>query len=245
MGRIRAGLKFNIGKHGRIYIPLGGGSKKKRKAPLDAQPVARSRSPEPTRAEAPTTPAEPSVGAAIIFGLMTLLLPAALFLIAVVFGAFLDGSYVGGAICAVLALFFVFIGGLGLISLIREVQDLKGRGTREASPEPIPESPARTMTPPGLAYRYSYDRVGLYRPAGVAPMPPIGAVLLLEKDEDNPYDPDAIRAVQWTANGMQVYGYMNKGKLRDMVSDFIERRELISTMVTRADDRLELWIGMG
>lgn len=96
----------------------------------------------------------------------------------------------------------------------------------------------------GKACRYSYEHVGLYRPEGVEPMPPLGATLILEREEDNPYDPEAIRAVQWTKDGVKVYGYMNKGKLRDMVSDFIDRSDPILTKVTRADDKLEIWIGM-
>lgn len=115
----------------------------------------------------------------------------------------------------------------------------------EAEPaEKTPEDVAREVAMVGQTCRYSYEHVGLYRPDGVDPMPPLGAVLLLEKDEDNPYDPKTIRALQWTSDGVKVYGYMNKGKLRDMVTDFIDRNEVIMTTVTRADDRLEIWIGM-
>ena len=108
-----------------------------------------------------------------------------------------------------------------------------------------PEEVAREVALAGQACRYSYERVGLYRPEDVEPMPPLGSSLLLEREEDNPYDQKAVRAVKWTSEGVKVYGYMNKGKLRDMVSDFLDRGDPVMTKVTRADDKLELWIGMG
>lgn len=107
-----------------------------------------------------------------------------------------------------------------------------------------PEEVAKSVALIGQTCRYSYERVGLYRPEGVAPMPPLGTTLLLEREEDNPYDPKTIRAVKLEAGGVKVYGYMNKGKLRDMVSDFLDRNEPVLTKVTRADDKLEIWIGM-
>ena len=121
---------------------------------------------------------------------------------------------------------------------------IKTQADENAPAEMTPEEVAKNVAQLGQTCRYSYEHVGLYRPDGVGPMPPLGAVLLLEREEENPYDSNTIRAVQWKDGGVKVYGYMNKGNLRDMVSDFLDRSEPVMTTVTRADDKLEIWIGM-
>ena len=123
-----------------------------------------------------------------------------------------------------------------------KVKVIQAKATEAAAESP--EEVARSVALLGPTCKYSYEHVSLYRPEDVDPMPPLGASLMLEREADNPYDPEAIRAVKWSKDGVKVYGYMNKGKLRDMVSDFLDRGETILTKVTRADDKLEIWIGM-
>lgn len=94
------------------------------------------------------------------------------------------------------------------------------------------------------AFDYSYTDVGLYRPPDVTAMPNVGDTVLLELEPDNPYDSKTVRAVRWTDAGPVVFGYMNKGKLRDMVTDFLNRGQTVVAKVTRADDKVEIWIGM-
>lgn len=124
MGRIRAGLKFNVGKHGRIYVPLGGGSKKRRSG-SKAKPETRSTA----AVAAPEVTAEPSVAVAIVTGLMSLLLLVGLFFAIVAVSAFVRhesaGDIFGGIVCTVLALAGLYFGALGLVSFISCVKGLK------------------------------------------------------------------------------------------------------------------------
>ena len=89
-------------------------------------------------------------------------------------------------------------------------------------------------------WKYEYKNVGLYRPKDVtAPMPPLGECVVLMPDPENPYDSGAVKAFY---DG-QTVGYMNRGKLQDMIRDKFGKAA-ICTKVTRADDKLEIWIGI-
>lgn len=89
-------------------------------------------------------------------------------------------------------------------------------------------------------WKYEYKNVGLYRPKDVtAPMPPLGECVVLMPDPENPYDSGAVKVLY---DGETV-GYMNRGKLQDMIRDKFGKAA-ICTKVTRADDKLEIWIGI-
>lgn len=129
MGRIRAGLKFNIGKHGRIWVPIGGGGKKKRKS---APARSGSRAEEAPERGAP----EASVGVSIILGLMSLLLFVGLAFGIVAVGSFVRHKSAGdvliGIISAAIALAGLYYGALGLVSLISCVKELKAKKAARA-----------------------------------------------------------------------------------------------------------------
>ena len=134
MARIRAGLKFNIGKHGRIYIPLGGGSKKKRSS-SKGTPVAHSSAASVRPSGSGVVDPEPSIGVAVVTGLMSLLLLLGLFFAIVAVGAFARhsgaGDILGGIICTAIALAGLFFGGIGLWIFISNVKGLKEKKTRK------------------------------------------------------------------------------------------------------------------
>lgn len=89
-------------------------------------------------------------------------------------------------------------------------------------------------------WKYEYKNVGLYRPKDVtAPMPPLGECVVLIPDPENPYDSGAVKALY----DNETVGYMNRGKLQDMIRDKFGKAA-ICTKVTRADDKLEIWIGI-
>lgn len=89
-----------------------------------------------------------------------------------------------------------------------------------------------------------YDKVGLYRPSGACgPMPGINKFLFFQLDPANPYDVDAIRAVYFdNDNQLQIAGYMNRTKLREMVRDWIDRDDEIDCWVESNDPKLEVKI---
>lgn len=90
-------------------------------------------------------------------------------------------------------------------------------------------------------YDYDYDDVGIYRPEGVTFMPAVGDAVTLELEPDNPYDDKAVVA---KVKGEHI-GYLYRGKLKDMVVDFLNSPSAyIVAEVTRADSRVEIWIGM-
>ena len=161
--------------------------------------------------------------------------------------------YEGSAVCALslrrgfhLPLLFVFLGLLlfipeiiKLIALIVGYKKVKGNTKADSPKEALP------TTPPRGTYDYEYEAVGLYRPEGVAEMPKIGDTLLLAEQSENPYDDKTVVAQRVKDGKIEDVGYMNKGKLRDMVRDFIESETgTVCAIVTRADEKLEVWIGM-
>lgn len=95
-----------------------------------------------------------------------------------------------------------------------------------------------------MNWDYEYERIGLYRPQGaVDDTPTIGDVVMFELEPDNPYDPEAVRAMKL---GGGKIGYMyRKDKIRGMVTDFIKNEWAIYAEVTKTDpDRLEVSIKM-
>lgn len=90
-------------------------------------------------------------------------------------------------------------------------------------------------------WKYEYTNVGLFRPKDVTtPMPPVGEYVGLMPEPENPYDSGAVKAVY----GGETVGYMNRGKLQDMIRDKYANDAAICAKVTRADDKLEIWIGV-
>ena len=90
---------------------------------------------------------------------------------------------------------------------------------------------------------YEYENVGIYRPknAEIGEMPPVGFCVVFEQDPENPYDNHAVKAIRYDMEGKPyTVGWLNRGKLRDMVWDWIENYEDYEAVVTRADDKLEV-----
>ena len=90
-------------------------------------------------------------------------------------------------------------------------------------------------------FDYVYTDVRLFRPdRGVAPMPPIGASIQFVKEPENKYDSNAVCAVY---KGKRV-GYLYRGKLQSMVNDWLDRGDYYEATVSKADDTLEVWLGL-
>ena len=72
-------------------------------------------------------------------------------------------------------------------------------------------------------------------------MPMVGEPVTLELEPENPYDSEAVVAKVY---GKKI-GYMNRGKLKNMVVDFLNSAtgEVVAE-VTRADERVEIWMGL-
>ena len=155
--------------------------------------------------------------------------------ISLCFSYFKEGDIAGGVIAIVLGLLLLIPEIIKLIALTVGYKKVKGNSPKEALP----------TTPPRGTYDYEYEAVGLYRPEGVAEMPKIGDTLLLTEQPENPYDDKTVVAQRVKDGKIEDVGYMNKGKLRDMVRDFIESETgTVCAIVTRADEKLEVWIGM-
>lgn len=103
-------------------------------------------------------------------------------------------------------------------------------------------APVSSVTTNYGEYDYDYDRVGLYRPEGAVDyMPMVGEPVTLELEPENPYDSEAVVA---KVHGKKI-GYMNRGKLKNMVVDFLNSATgEVTAEVTRADERVEIWMGL-
>lgn len=129
--------------------------------------------------------------------------------------------------------------GLALFGpeLFAVISLIANKGKKAASPTEA--KPAATNYG---EYDYDYDRVGLYRPEGAVDyMPMVGEPVTLELEPENPYDSEAVVAKVY---GKKI-GYMNRGKLKNMVVDFLNSAtgEVVAE-VTRADERVEIWMGL-
>ena len=159
--------------------------------------------------------------------------------ISLCFSYFKEGDIAGGVIAIVLGLLLFIPEIIKLIALIVGYKKVKGNTKADSPKEALP------TTPPRGTYDYEYEAVGLYRPEGVAEIPKIGDTLLLAEQPENPYDDKTVVAQRVKDGKIEDVGYMNKGKLRDMVRDFIESETgTVCAIVTRADEKLEVWIGM-
>ena len=90
---------------------------------------------------------------------------------------------------------------------------------------------------------YEYKNVGVYRPknAKLAEMPIIDQEIFFEQDPTNPYDDHAVKAICYDFLGNPgVAGYLNRGRLKDMVWDWLDNDWEYEAVVTRADDKLEI-----
>lgn len=152
---------------------------------------------------------------------------------------------VAAVITLILGLGVGAIGALAIRSIVkaRKEPPVEERKYRIVEATPEPASSAVRSTPSfsvtyqggGGSKDYEYTSVGIYRPKGVADMPPIGADIEFEEDPENPYDILAIKAVY---EG-ETIGYLNKGKIRNMIRDWLQRGDYYSATISRADDRLE------
>lgn len=94
---------------------------------------------------------------------------------------------------------------------------------------------------PSGTYRYEYSAVRLFRPDGECdPVPDVGSDIDLETEPENPYDSGAVKAVY----GSCLVGYLNRGKLQDMMRDKINRGEKICAILTKGGEHPQLWIGV-
>lgn len=91
----------------------------------------------------------------------------------------------------------------------------------------------------GKTATYFYDDVSLFRPNNmdfVKAEP--GTYLRFKREPENPYDADAIMVTDPDGGAL---GYLNRGKLRDMVRDFDSRWEdTVSGIVLSADGDVKI-----
>ena len=89
---------------------------------------------------------------------------------------------------------------------------------------------------------FEYTRVGLYRPDSfTGELPRVGEDVYFEEEPTNPYDAEAILA---RTSGGEPVGYLNKGKLRNVVRRALENMDDIDAQISRIDGRLECYIAI-
>ena len=87
-----------------------------------------------------------------------------------------------------------------------------------------------------------YTGVGLYRPKDfTGPEPQLGDYIDFELEPDNPYDSEAIVAKDLDG---QPVGYLNKGRLREVVRRAIEDGENITAQISHTEGALKAYIGI-
>lgn len=153
----------------------------------------------------------------------------------------------------------LIVAGVALSWLSRLGVNISPKKAEKAAPTAAP-SPAATVRPtmtmrvsnsdtddedgafvPSGTYRYEYNAVRLFRPEGECdPVPDVGSDIDLETEPENPYDSGAVKAVY----GGGLVGYLNRGKLQDMMRDKINRGEEICAILTKGGEHPQLWIGV-
>ena len=159
----------------------------------------------------------------------------------------LPADFAGSVIALVIGLALFGPELFAVISVIAN-KGKKAKNPTEVKPTVVAAAPEKRTAPVSSVttnygeYDYDYDRVGLYRPEGAVDyMPMVGEPVTLELEPDNPYDSEAVVA---KVHGKKI-GYMNRGKLKNMVVDFLNSAtgEVVAE-VTRADERVEIWMGL-
>ena len=111
----------------------------------------------------------------------------------------------------------------------------KKKEQKPAAPRYTPEQLIQGFRNNGKEATYFYDDVGLFRPADtsfVKAEP--GTYLRFKPEPGNPYDSDAMMVTDPDGGAL---GYLNRGKLRDMVKDFESRWEdTVSGIVVSGGD---------
>lgn len=120
-----------------------------------------------------------------------------------------------------------------------KIPQIEEKETVVSKPAPMPHVSIR------MSYQYEYENVGLYRPAGIeSEMPEIGDEVFFMLDPTNEYDCDAVKAVSYQNGELVTVGYCNRNKIRDIITDFLNREDEIYAEVTGNDPKLKVWIGM-
>lgn len=153
----------------------------------------------------------------------------------------------------------LILAGVVLSWLSRLGVNISPRKAEKAAPAAAP-TPAATVRPtmtmrvsnsdteeegdaivPSGTFRYEYSAVRLFRPEDECdPVPDVGSDIDLETEPENPYDSGAVKAVY----GSCLVGYLNRGKLQDMMRDKINRGEKICAILTKGGEHPQLWIGV-
>ena len=90
---------------------------------------------------------------------------------------------------------------------------------------------------------YEYTDVKVFRPDDISSaIPPLGESITFDFAPENPYDSEAIKAVYDFGDGPETVGYMYRGRLRDMMRDWLKRGDQYDAEVTDDDERLVVTI---
>lgn len=133
---------------------------------------------------------------------------------------------------------------LGILFLLWRRLFQKRPAEKPEEPAQPPEPPKPQKTPEQKVAEflensqdatYHYTDVGIFRPGDMELAEPVlGDYVLFRDDPENPYDEKALMV---TTTDREPLGYMNKGKLRDMVRDYNRRPDdAVSGMITDAED---------
>lgn len=105
-------------------------------------------------------------------------------------------------------------------------------------PKPVEQSEDNVVVPlaiDGHKRSYTYDDVPVFTPKDIDTDLTLinpGDKVLLAREPDNPYDSEAIAAYV----GCEKIGYLNRGRLKNMIGDFIDRNLPVWACVTSIDD---------
>ena len=109
-----------------------------------------------------------------------------------------------------------------------------------ASAFPDPETPKKLPT--STSADYTYTDVDVYRPSDRNFfVPEFCDRVFFFHEPTNKYDDKAILVTK-RIDGTDPIGYLNKGKLRNMVTDWIDRGDTYQANVSSKDDQVQLQI---
>lgn len=242
-----SGFSFRLGKRTRLYFSNSkkpSRSAKRKKSPPKKQSA-------PARTTSQPVDYTPSMAVGIIFVVIGAIFAAiGLFFVLAAFAH----TGLSRALSAIVAFFCLAIGINVILESCAEIKRAKAHKAEMAAADEARASymamlqsvtTQTTAAAPSAAgngaHDYEYTSVGIYRPEGVTFMPAVGDAVTLELEPDNPYDDKAVVA---KIKGERI-GYLYRGKLKDMVVDFLNSPSAyIVAEVTRADSKVEIWIGM-
>ena len=120
-----------------------------------------------------------------------------------------------------------------------EIENLKNKALSTKLSEPL-------QFVAGCYLKYQYTDVGIAFPNEIELLRSFGKTVHLELDASNQYDNETVNIYNSVyengkVTGKILLGYLYKGKLRDMVRDWLNRDELVMARISSIENSLDLY----